>query len=103
MYLPKSAVWMQMVLSMALMPSNGMTDEAIKCSNFSSIGTHSNLSLTSGNYVTVTVGGQIQAAFRLPATISAKVIYLGSNSATFASASTVSVATDANGIYWKEG
>lgn len=88
---------------LALMPSNGMTDEAIKCSNFSSIGTHSNLSLTSGNYVTVTVGGQIQAAFRLPANISAKVIYLGSNSATFASTSTVSVATDANGIYWKEG
>ena len=87
---------------LAMMPSSGMTDEAIKCSNFSSVGAYSNVSLTAGGYLTVKVNGEVQVAFRVPTSLSARVIYLGSNAATFASATSVSEPLDSNGIYWKK-
>ena len=87
---------------LAMMPSGGMAEEAIKCSNFSSVGAYSNVSLTAGGYLTVKVNGEVQVAFRVPTSLSGRVIYLGSNAATFASATSVSEPLDSNGIYWKK-
>ena len=84
----------------AIMPSGGMTSEMTNCSNFSSIGTKATLSLTASQYLTVKVNSSVVLAVQNPASISAMVVYLGSNSATIQSASSVSNTLDGNGVYW---
>ncbi|MBQ8287164.1 MAG: carbohydrate-binding domain-containing protein [Clostridia bacterium] len=86
----------------AIMPSGGMTSEATHCQNFNSVATRSNLSLTSGRYLNVTVSGSTVASVKMPTSInSAIVIYLGSNSATFASDTSAAGTANADGVYWK--
>ncbi len=84
----------------AVMPQGGMTSEATHCSNFSSIATRKTVSLSSDSYLTVKVSGSMVSAVKIPARISATVIYLGSKSATLSSESSVSVTLDDNGVYW---
>ena len=86
----------------AVMPVNGMTTEATHCTNFSSIATSSKVSLNSGSYLTVSVSGTAVAAVRMTDSISAMVIYLGSNSADISSEKTVSVELDQNGVFWAD-
>ncbi len=86
----------------AIMPSGGMTSEATRCSNFSSVATKSTLSLTSDKYLNVTVSGSTVASVRMPANInSAMVIYLGSNAATYALGTSFAGSVNADGVYWK--
>lgn len=85
---------------LAVMPTNGMTNEATHCSNFSSIGTNKSVSLSSGSYLTVSVNNSNVVTVKMPRNLSARALYLGSNSATI-SAETSSTATlDNNGVCW---
>ena len=84
----------------AIMPSGGMSNEALNCSNFSSIGTNKTISLKADNYLIVK-DGKNTVTILIPTSISARVIYLGSNSASFSSKSSSSALLDQNGVCWK--
>ena len=79
--------------------SGGMSGECTYCSNFSSIGKYSTASLSSGKYVTVTVGSETVTALKITSSINAFIVYLGSSSATISTTSSFSGA-DSNGVYW---
>lgn len=69
----------------------GMTNECKAGKNYSSIATNSTISASSGYYLTVKVSGSAVMAIKMPCSLSnAFVMYLGSNSASFTSASSVS-------------
>ena len=84
----------------AVMPRGGMTSETTHCSNFSSIATSSSVSLSSGSYLTVKVSGNTVSTVKMPTSISAMVVYLGSKSASISSGSSGSATLDDNGVYW---
>ena len=84
----------------ALTTSGGMSSEAQNCSSFSSIGTSSSISLSSGNYLIVKVNSTTKSVIKMPCSMSASAIYLGSNSASFSSSSSNSLTLDSNGVYW---
>lgn len=84
----------------AVMPRGGMTSEATHCSNFSSIATSTSVSLNSGSYLTVKVSGKVVSTVKMPDSISAMVVYLGSKSASVSSEASSSVTLDDNGVYW---
>ena len=85
---------------LAIMPQNAMTSESTHCSNFSSIGKKQNVSLSSNAYATVTVSGSVAVSVKMPKSLSALAIYLGSNSATISSATSSAGTADSNGVYW---
>lgn len=87
-------------MALAIMPANGMTSEATHCSNFSSVAASGNLSLSSGAFLTVTVGDSAAVTVQMPTSLSAKVIYLGSKSASIAANSTAPAELDQNGVCW---
>ena len=68
---------------MAVMPSGGMSREALNCKDFSSVGSSGTLDVSEGQYVNVQVGNETVAAIQMPTTISGQIIYLGSNEAVF--------------------
>lgn len=84
---------------LALMTSGGMTNEA---SNGNSTGMtkKSSLSLTSGGFCTVSVGGSTVLTVKMPCAMTSYAVYLGSSSATIASASSSSATLDSNGVFW---
>ena len=84
----------------AIMPSRAMTSETTHCSNFSSIGTKSSVTLKNGSYLTVKDGNNTVATVKSPMDLSALVVYLGSNSAKITSETTSSAALDNNGVCW---
>ena len=85
----------------AIMPRGGMSNEATHCSNFTSIGKSTQASLTSGNYLVVEIGNTT-ATIKIPVSISAMVIVLGSSSAKINTASSTSETLDENGVNWKQ-
>ena len=84
---------------LAIMPSGGMSSEAIDCESFSSIGDYDSLSLTSGAYLTVNVDEKRAVTVKMPCSLNALVIYLGYASPVLSTES-VSVPLDANGVNW---
>ena len=66
---------------LAIMPNGGMTSEATHCSNFSSVAKKISMSLSSGKTLTVSVSNSAILSVKIPCTLSAIVIYLGSTSA----------------------
>lgn len=84
----------------AIMTSGGMTSESSH-GNSTGMTTKSSLSLSNGGYLTVTVDSATVATVQMPCAITAYVVYLGSSSATIASASSSSATLDANGVYWQ--
>ncbi|MBO7078423.1 MAG: carbohydrate-binding domain-containing protein [Bacilli bacterium] len=86
---------------LALCPSGGMSNEATKASNFSSVATKSTMSLTKDAILSVNVGGETEVALKVPKALNALVIYLGSNSASFSTSSSTSLELDSNGVYIK--
>lgn len=84
----------------AIMPSRGMTNELTHCKDFSSIATKTILKLSAGDYLSV-VDGSTVATVKIPETMSAMVVYLGSNSAQFETKNTTSANLDGNGIWWR--
>lgn len=67
---------------LAIMTRGGMTSETTNCQSFSNIGTKTNISLKEGATVTVKVGQSSVLTATMPVSMSAFVVYLGSNSAT---------------------
>ncbi len=86
----------------AVMPRGGMINEATHCSSFSSVGTKSTVSLNSGEYLNVAVSGNTVVTVKMPVSISAAVVYLGSKSASVSCSSSSSAAVDGNGVCWAE-
>ena len=84
----------------AIMPSGGMTNEATHCLNFNSVATSKTLSASEGSCVTVNVGGKDVAVVKMPKSISGRIIYLGSSSASVTSSGSSSAELDANGVWW---
>lgn len=83
----------------AVMTSGGMTSES---SNGKTAGmtTKSSLSLTSGSYLTAAVNSATTVSVRMPCSMTAYVVYLGSSGATISSSSSVSGTPDADGVVW---
>lgn len=84
----------------AIMPSGGMTSEATHCSDFSSVGKSSSISLNTNSYLTVTVDKETQVVIKMPCSLNGRVIYLGSSSASISSSSENSTVLDSNGVAW---
>jgi len=85
----------------AIMPSNAMVNEATHCTDFSKIASYDNLQLSKGNYLTISVKGEKIAVVEMPTSISAAVVYLGSNSAALQCEKLVSVQLDDKGLWFK--
>ena len=83
----------------AVMQGGGMSREATNCSNFSSVGTTDNLSLKKGNYLTASIGSTT-VTVRMPVSISAFIVLLGSNSAEASTSSSSSVDLDEGQVTW---
>ena len=60
----------------------------------------SSLSISSGSYVTVTINGATKVVVKSPISISAQIVYLGSNTASITTSSNASATLDSNGVYW---
>ncbi len=58
----------------AIMPRGGMTNEAVHCSNFSSVGTSTTMSFTSGK--TVTISGALNLSFTMPCSMSNALVVM---------------------------
>ena len=84
----------------AIMPRGGMSSEATHCDNFASIGKSTQISLTEGNYLVVTMKDET-ATIQMPASLSAVVIVLGDNAASVTTESTASQVLDENGVAWR--
>ena len=87
----------------AIMPSGGMSNETINCSNFNSVGTKkTNVSLTSGIYLEISVSNSLVCSVKMPVSISnAMVVYLGSSSASISTTTNSSYTYNSNGVYFK--
>ena len=83
----------------ALCPPGGMSNESTNCSNFSSVGSKTTISLTKDNYLTVKVSNETVFVVKVPKSLNALAVYLGSNSASFTSGSSTTVELDSNGVY----
>ena len=80
-----------------------MSNESTHCSNFSSIGKKTTMSLTANNYLTITVNSGVVNVTKLPASISSGlVIYLGSNSANVSTNQSTTYELDGCGVYWNK-
>lgn len=84
----------------AVMPSGGMSREALHCNNFSEIGTNYSSKLNLEDYVNIEMGNEKVLTFRMPVGLNAMVVYLGSNNASVSVEETTSAQLDANGICW---
>ena len=77
----------------------GMTQEAVNCQNFSSVGTTKTLSLAKDTYLTVSADGW-SATLKMPCALGAYVIVLGDSGASIAADSETNAVFDANGVCW---
>lgn len=84
----------------AIMPSGGMSSEAVHCKNFSDIGSNRTTTMIAGRYVTVTVDEEAVVTLQMPVGISGRVIYLGSNSASVSVDEETTATLDENGVCW---
>lgn len=84
----------------AIMPSGGMSSEAVHCKNFSSIGSKRSTTMIAGRYVTVSVAEEAVATIQMPSGISGLVIYLGSNGASVNVSESTTATLDENGVCW---
>lgn len=76
--------------------SGGMGIEATNCQSLASYGKTATLSLSQGNYLTVSG----MASVKIPTSMSALVVVLGSTSASVSSASSGLGTADSNGVCW---
>lgn len=81
---------------LAMMPNGGMTSESTHCSNFQSIGKTTTVSLSSGGYCVVSS----IVTVKMPVSMQAFIVLLGSSSASINSASSTTNTLDNNGVCW---
>ena len=84
----------------AIMPSGGMSQEAVQCKNFAEIGSNRTTTIIENRYLTVSVGEEEVVTIQMPAGISGKVIYLGSNAASVITTEETTSTPDENGVCW---
>ena len=84
----------------AIMPSGGMSQEAVHCKNFSEIGTNKTTTIIAGRYVTVTADGEAVVTLQMPSGVNGRVIYLGSNGASVSVEEEAAATLDENGVCW---
>ena len=84
---------------LAIMSSGGMTSETTN-GNATGRTTKSSLSLSNGGYITVTVSGESVVTVKMPCSLTAFAVYLGSSSATIAAASTITSTLNTSGVCW---
>ena len=84
----------------AIMPQGGMSGESTHCDTFSSVGATKKLSLSGEKYLVVDMG-DTTATVRLPVSLSAYVIVLGSNTPDIRAEDSTSRALDENGVAWE--
>ncbi len=85
---------------LAIMPSRGMSNEATHCANFTSVATNKTASLTEGRYLTVASNSADILTLRIPASISARVIYLGDNGADISTTDSTPAQLDEGNVIW---
>ena len=83
----------------AIMPRGGMSNEATRCQNFSSVGKSTQMSLTKDSYLVAEIGGGT-ATIKMPASINGLVITLGDSSPSINTESSANVTLDENGVAW---
>ena len=84
----------------AIMPSGGMSQEAVQCKNFSDIGSKRSSTIIAGRYLNVTVADETVVTVQMPSGISGMVVYLGSNSASVSVEETTTATLNENGVCW---
>lgn len=84
----------------AVMPTGGMSNEAVHCKNFSDIGSRQNIGLIVGRYANVSAGGGNVVTFQIPVGVNAMVVYLGGNDASVSVETETSATLDGNGVCW---
>ena len=85
---------------LAVTARGGMSSETTNCKELSSMGSSASQSLSSGNYVTVTVDSKTVVTVKMPCSMSATVVYLGSSGAKIASDDSTKADLDQNGVCW---
>ena len=83
----------------AIMPRGGMSNEAIHCENFSSIGSYTQKSLKENEYLKVDIK-ETTVYIKMPASLSALIVVLGDSSPKTETVSSVSEQLDKNGVCW---
>lgn len=83
----------------AVMPTGGMTEEATN-GNSVQMTVKSSLSLSSGSYLTASIGSELAVIVKIPCSMTAYAVYLGTDSVTLASATSSSATLDGNGVCW---
>ncbi len=86
---------------LAIMPARGMTNELTHCRDFSAVATKKSLSLRSGDTLCVTLDTRRVVCVKLPTTLSATVVYLGSDTAVISADDNVSTNFNADGVCWQ--
>lgn len=84
----------------AVMPSGGMSNEAVHCQNFSTIGSKQKIGLILDRYASVIAAGETVMTFQIPAGLNALVVYLGSSDASVSVTTETEALLDANGVCW---
>lgn len=77
--------------------SGGMSSESKNCNNFSSVGKSQTISLTKNNYLVISD----VVTVKMPVSMSALVVVLGSTSSTITSSSSFTGTLDSNNVCWK--
>ena len=85
---------------LAIMPTNAMVNESTHCQNFQSSATKTSLSLSADGYIRVSVSNANAVTVKMPKSMNAAVIYLGSAEATVQAANSTSADLDTNGVAW---
>ena len=83
----------------AVMPRGGMSTESTHCDDFTNIGKSSQISLKSGNYLVAEIG-DTTATIKMPVSINALVIVLGSSSPSIKTDTSTDLTHDENGVAW---
>ena len=85
----------------AIMPNSKKSDESIKCGNFESIAICEEKKLNKDEYLEVLNNNDTEAIIKVPTSINATVIYLGSSTASYnVHSSTPNAILDNNGVYF---
>lgn len=82
--------------------SGGMSSESTNCSNFSSIGKKVSMSLSTTSYINVTVNNSLIGVVKMPCSLSAIVIYLGSSTASITTSTSTQQSVNTSGVYWNK-
>ena len=85
---------------LAVTSSGGMSSETTNCKELSASGKKQNMSLSTGKYVTVELDNRTVLTAKMPCSVNAIVVFLGSGDAAISSANSTKAELDQNGVCW---